>query len=300
LATEDKPEKDEKPTEKKPSLTKTPMYSAMNAARYARQELIKAINAEEKTQLICYTAGEDTEINRGDVIGFVEMLHNIAQNTPIDLMLTTGGGDVDACEKLVKLIAAKKLDQPLRVIVPNLAKSAGTLMLLGADRIIMSDSSEIGMIDPQFRLGDGRGNDLWYSVTEYLHALEEHTEALRKNKDDPVALLMLDSFDARTVKKFQGIRDRVRVFAEGQLKRQGAKSSTISHILMSSAKWKTHGHPIDHADAKEIGLPVDYVPSHEPRWQRYWNLYCLQDLETKPNKKLFESAYASQLVEESA
>lgn len=300
MATEDKPKKDEKPAEKKPSLTKTPMYSAMNAARYARQELIKAINAEEKTQLICYTAGEDTEIDRSDVIGFVEMLHNIAQNTPIDLMLTTGGGDVDACEKLVKLIAAKKLDQPLRVIVPNLAKSAGTLMLLGADRIIMSDSSEIGMIDPQFPMRDGRGNEFMYSVMAYLDAFAEHTDALRRKADDQVAILMLDSFDARTVRKFQGIRDRVRMFAEGQLNRQGAKSSAISHILMSSTRWKTHGHPIDHADAKEIGLPIDYVPSHDARWLRYWNLYCLQDLETKPNKKLFESAYASQLVEESA
>lgn len=145
-------------------------------------------------------------MNRSDVIGFVEMLHNIAQNTPIDLMLTTGGGDVDACEKLVKLIAAKKVDQPLRVIVPNLAKSAGTLMLLGADRIIMSDSSEIGMIDPQFPMRDGRGNEFMYSVMGYLDAFAEHTEALRRKADDPVALLMLDSFDARTVWSWRRVR----------------------------------------------------------------------------------------------
>jgi hypothetical protein len=33
--------------------TKTPMYSAINASRYQRQELIKRINEKEGTNLIC-------------------------------------------------------------------------------------------------------------------------------------------------------------------------------------------------------------------------------------------------------
>lgn len=288
----------DKAPEAKQRPVKTPMYSAMNAARYGRQELIKAINNEENTHLITYTAGIDAQIDRSDVIGFVEMLHNIPNNSPIDLMLNTCGGDVDACEKLVKLVFAKKKDQAFRVIVPNLAKSAGTLMLLGASSIIMSDTSEIGMIDPQFPMKDGRGNEMMYSVMGYLAAYDFHKAALMKNKDDPVALLMLDSFDARTLHKFEGIRDRVRKFAEDQLKRTGAKSSTISGELLSSATWKTHGQPIDHEDAKQIGLPIEYRSTSDPRWTKYWDLYCLQDIETKPNKKLFESAHASQLVED--
>jgi ClpP class serine protease len=101
-------------------LTKTPMYTAMNAGRYQRQELIKHINAAEHTNLICYVGSLETEIDRNDVIGFVEMLHNIPENAPIDLLLNTGGGDVDACEKLVKLMLAKAGTQPFRVIVPDL------------------------------------------------------------------------------------------------------------------------------------------------------------------------------------
>ena len=276
--------------------TKTPMYTAMNAARYQRQELIKAINDQEQTQLICYVGGLETEIDRNDIIGFVEMLHNIPENSPVDLLLNTCGGDVDACEKLVALINAKTGHKPFRVIVPDLAKSAGTLMALGANRIIMSDTSELGMIDPQFAMKDGRGNELMYSVTAYLEAYEQHTESLRRNPSDPIALLMLDAFDARTVKKFQGIRDRVRIFAEDLLKRHGAPSSTISHELMSSARWKTHGQPIDHANAKQIGLPIQYLPPFDGRWARYWQLYCLQRLETQDGKKIYESAFASQVV----
>jgi hypothetical protein len=276
--------------------TKTPMYAAMNASRYQRQQLIKRINDTEGTNLICYVGGLETEIDRNDVVGFVEMLHNIPENSPIDLLLNTCGGGVDACEKLVSLIHAKTCDQEFRVIVPDLAKSAGTLMALGADKIIMSDTSELGMIDPQFPMKDARGNEFWISVTSYLAAYEEHSEALRRNSTDPVALLMLDGFDAKTVKKFQRIRDRVRTFAEDMLKRHGAPSSSISGFLMDAARWKTHGQPIGHADAHQIKLPIEYLPPADERWARYWELYCMQRLETEGAKKIYESAYASQIV----
>jgi ATP-dependent protease ClpP protease subunit len=292
---EPKTQESSPPAEKRP-LTKTPMYTAMNALRYQRQDLIKTINMHESTQLMCYVCGLETEIDRNDVIGFVEMLHNIPDNSPIDLMLNTCGGDVDACEKLVSLIHAKTGDQPFRVIVPDLAKSAGTLMALGANKIIMSDTSELGMIDPQFPMKDARGNELMHSVTAYLAAYEEHADQLRRSPTDPIALLMLDTFDAKTIKKFQGIRDRVRTFAEDLLKRHGAPASSISGELMSSATWKTHGQPIGYANARQIGLPVEYLPPNDRRWERYWNLYLMQRFETEGARKIYESAYASQIV----
>jgi hypothetical protein len=208
--------------------TKTPMYAAMNASRYQRQQLIKRINDTEGTNLICYVGGLETEIDRNDVVGFVEMLHNIPENSPIDLLLNTCGGDVDACEKLVSLIHAKTCDQEFRVIVPDLAKSAGTLMALGADKIITSDTSELGMIDPQFPTKDARGNEFWISVTSYLAAYEEHSEALRRNSTDPVALLMLDGFDAKTVEKIstnpRSREDICRGYAEA------TRSPLIEHL----------------------------------------------------------------------
>ncbi len=281
--------------------TKTPMYSAINASRYQRQDLIKRINAKEGTHLICYVGNLDAEIDRNDIIGFNEMLHNITENSPIDLLLNTCGGDVDACEKLVTLILSRVGSQEFRVIVPDLAKSAGTLMALAANKIIMSDTSELGMIDPQFLMKDARGNELMYSVMCYLEAYEEHAAALRRNPTDPVTLLMMDGFDAKTVRKFQRIRDRVRIFAEDKLKRHGAPASSISAALLDSARWKTHGQPIKHADAKQIELPIEYIPAADERWERYWSLYCLQRhclelLEAEGAKKIYESAYASQVV----
>lgn len=276
--------------------SKTPMFTAMHAQRYQRQDLMKEINEREGTHLICYVGGSQTEIDRNDLVGFVDMLHNIPDKSPVDLLLHTPGGDVDACETLVSLIHAKVGEKEFRVIVPYMAKSAGTLMALGANTILMSESSELGMIDPQFCMKDYQGNEFVISVVAYLEAYDQHAGALSKNPKDPLALLMLDRFDPKVVWKFQGIRDRVRTFAEDLLKRRGAPASTIAIELMSSARWKTHGQPIGHANAKQIGLPVHYLSPSDERWILYWNLYCLQRREVGEDKKIYESSYVSQVV----
>jgi hypothetical protein len=296
---DDSPVKADPQSSSRRPLSKTPMFTAVNSARYERQELIKRINELEKTQLICYVGGANTEIDRDDTAYFVDLLHNIQSGEPIDLLLHTYGGDVDACEKLVRLILAKVIDgKHFRVIVPDLAKSAGTLMALSASEILMSESSELGMIDPQYKMRDNQGNQFWHSVIGYLEAYQEHATALRLNPKDPVALLALDHFDSKVVRKFQGIRDRVRVFAEDLLKRQGLPSSEISAKLMSLNRWKTHGQPIGHADATEIGLHIRYLAPDDERWQRYWRLYCLQRMEVSENSKLVESSYVSQVLGE--
>ena len=123
------------------AIEKTPMFTAMNAARYQRQTLIRDIEADQP-KLLCYVAGNKAPVDRIDTLGFVDMLHNITPGDPIDLLLHTPGGDVDAAEKLITLVrSAAGEDGQLRVIVPDYAKSAGTLMALGANAIVMSDSS---------------------------------------------------------------------------------------------------------------------------------------------------------------
>jgi hypothetical protein len=52
-------------------------------------------------------------------------------------------------------------------------------MALGANKIIMGDTSELRMIGPQFLMKVARGNERWHSVTAYLQVCEEHSEALR-------------------------------------------------------------------------------------------------------------------------
>lgn len=281
---------------------KTPMFQAIHAARYQRQDLIRKIEAKTGKRLVCYIAGSATLINRDDTVFFVDLLHNVKRDTDLDFMLHTGGGDVDAAEKLISILRTRVGTGRLRVIVPDFAKSAGTLMTLGADEIVMSDTSELGPIDPQITLNDGHGNLIRHSVQTYLDAYEAHTLALKTNPNDVAAHIMMGKLEPATVKLFEAVRDRARKFAEDQLKQGmfrsgGGNFTKIASDLIDTKRWLTHGQMIGWQDAKGIGLTVQYMDQATEEWQCYWQLYCLQRLAIKDREKLFESEYASLLTE---
>jgi len=72
------------------TIEKTPMFTAMNAARYQRQTLIRDIE-NGNPKLLCYVAGIKAPVDRSDTLGFVDLLHNVTPGDPIDLMLHTPG-----------------------------------------------------------------------------------------------------------------------------------------------------------------------------------------------------------------
>lgn len=286
-----------------PPPSKTPLYQAYNAGRYQRQAVIKLIQDMTGRVLICYVSGKQASIDRDDAIGFVDLLHNIRSDCDLDLLLHTGGGDIDAAEKLISIVRAKVGTGTLRVVVPDYAKSAGTLIALGADKIVMSDTSELGPIDPQISLSDGSGNRISTPVLSYIEAFRIHSAALTANPNDIVAQVMLSKIDPARLVLFKAAVDRATRFAENQLKRgmfrdQGNWSAAASQLL-DPTRWQSHGQMISWSDAADpsIGLTVEYLKPESETWQRYWELYTLQRLAVKDQQKLFESEYASLVID---
>lgn len=277
-----------------PPPRKTPVYQAMHAARYQRQSLIRSIQEQTGTRLLCYVSGK-APVTRDDTLGIVELLHNVPRDTNIDLLLHTTGGDIDAAEKSMSLLRRAVGEGKVRVIVPDCAKSAGTLMAVAADAIVMSDSSELGPIDPQIVLDDGRGNALQHSVASYLDAFTEYSDALRRDPNDPVARAMLNKIDPATVNVYAAVRGRARRLAEDHLK-QGMKVSNFTAIadaLIDNKRWLTHGQMIGYQTAQSLGLKVEYLRPEDATWRGYWQLYCHQRLGIKDEEKLFESDFVS-------
>lgn len=278
---------------------KTPMFSAVHADRYQRQALIREIEAAEPGRtLLCYVADIYSEVSRDDIVGFVDLLYNVRPGEAVDLLLHTPGGDLDAAEKLSTVLRATVgPEAELRVIVPDFAKSAGTLMALGANRIVMSDSSELGTIDPQFPLHDGCGNEMYHSVLSYIRAYEDAKEALRKEPGDLGRRLQFEKFDPTVLRKFKGMRDRARAFAENQLAPRGGAYTQIAHDFMDIDRFPSHRQMINWETARLLGLEIEYLPPTDARWRRYWELYLLQRLAIGPYKKIFESAYVSLVMD---
>jgi hypothetical protein len=90
-----------------------------------------------------------------------DMLQSVLQQSDLSkglvLMLHTPGGDGLAAERIVNICKAYSGTGDFWVLVPGKAKSAGTIIALGASKILMSTSSELGPVDPQiFRNENGR------------------------------------------------------------------------------------------------------------------------------------------------
>jgi hypothetical protein len=86
-----------------------------------------------------------------DVNGLMSVVHGMDRTRPLALMLHTPGGSPEAAESIVDYI--RSLFQGFQTIVPTFAFSAGTMVALGSDRIIMGRQSQLGPIDPQFVMG---------------------------------------------------------------------------------------------------------------------------------------------------
>src|SRR5215472_93887 len=67
----------------------------------------------------------------------------------IDLILDTLGGSLDSAFKTVLFLS--RFTKRLRVFVPRHAKSAGTLIAIGANELYMSPFAELGPLDTQIR-----------------------------------------------------------------------------------------------------------------------------------------------------
>lgn len=88
------------------------------------------------------------QVGDDDMNAFMSSVHKMKRDNGLDLILHTPGGDIAATEALVKYLWTM-FDKDIRVIVPQLAMSAGTMIACSSKQIIMGKQSSLGPIDPQ-------------------------------------------------------------------------------------------------------------------------------------------------------
>ena len=118
--------------------------------RNHRLELIQKIENNRNSALISYIAGDreniSTRIAPDSIRVIYRHLENLKEYDKIDMFLYTRGGDVLTPWRLINLI--REYTDEFNVIVPFRAYSAGTLICLGANTVIMGKMGELGPIDP--------------------------------------------------------------------------------------------------------------------------------------------------------
>ena len=111
-------------------------------------------------------------IDDSDKIGFMSAVKGIDKTKGLDLILHTPGGEMGATEHLVYYLK-DIFSNNIRVIVPQIAMSAGTMIALASQKIIMGNYSNLGPIDPQLSWGSYGGIPAYGILEEYDKAKEE-------------------------------------------------------------------------------------------------------------------------------
>lgn len=115
-----------------------------------RIQLYKQLEAGFKSKLLVYVTGDrpgmETQIGSDVIDSFVEHLDRIGDTNRISLFLYTRGGNTSSAWNIVNLL--RMFCSELQVIVPYKAHSAGTIISLGANEIIMTKQATLSPIDP--------------------------------------------------------------------------------------------------------------------------------------------------------
>lgn len=123
---------------------------------YLRRKYLKEFSDFTGRNTIAYYSGwltkqgaPNADITDADMTGFMNCVHGMDCSKGLDLILHTPGGSPAAAEAIVSYLR-NKFNSDIRVIVPQLAMSAGTMISCAAKEIIMGKQSSLGPIDPQF------------------------------------------------------------------------------------------------------------------------------------------------------
>jgi hypothetical protein len=211
------------------------------------------------------------------------MLRSVGTIDNLDLIVHSPGGNGLAAEKILDL-CRKYCKKKLRVAVPVFAKSAATLIALGADEIIMGETSELGPIDPQtYIIQDNAPQQV--SADHFLRA---HKEALKKLASDQIqearaAQIQLALLSPAFLQQCRDQMDFGKDFATKQLQHHmfqkecgqdpaiwEGRIKKIVENLTASSKRLAHGRMIT-ADEIQVDpdlkfLKVVALPNSDPHW----------------------------------
>jgi hypothetical protein len=194
------------------------------------------------------------------------------------LILTTNGGDPNAAFRMVRFLKNKYRNGKLIFFIFGRCKSAGTLMALAADEIVMSDFSELGPLDVQIYKDEDVRRESGLNIEQSLTAISDQaTEIFRKCVSEILDMSRSDaeqgSFNSLktaeeiatkiTVGLLSPITSQIDPLRIGEISRQARITQEYGHLLSPSlsregvierlnSHYPVHGFVIDYEQVKEL------------------------------------------------
>jgi serine dehydrogenase proteinase len=256
------------------------LYEA-NQDHSTRRDLYTKIEAQlgvDKKLVSFFTTFDwPVQLENRDADMLEEVLHNCCYGEKeLVLIINCPGGDALAAERMVNVCRSFGKGGKFSVIVPKMAKSAATMVCLGADTIGMSRTSELGPIDPQIKVSDG----IYYAAHEIVESYNDLMTKANKSKGNLEPYLQqLYRFDATQIRWIKSAQDLSKSIAISVLKTGVMKGKSDRQIAAKIEPFllpeftKVHGRPIYADVVQKCGLNVTMYEMDSPIWRDIWELY---------------------------
>jgi len=211
-----------------------------------------------------------------------KILHE-QDETEIDVWLDSPGGDAHSAYKLALIL--RQVASKVRIVIPDYAKSAATLLAIAGDEIYMAPGAELGPLDAQIpeegsligrisALNIARAADdvadtaLTMAITGGASVIRatgqgraETIEAMLRFSAEFSEPLMRQ-LDPRVVHDAKQLLNVTARYAERLLSETNCENAeTIAQKMVED--YPTHGYVIDIEEARRIGLPVIPIAEYE-------------------------------------
>lgn len=181
----------------------------------------------------------------------------------LTMVLSTNGGNLPTARAIVKLI--RQYCEQFEVIVFDSAMSAGTLLAVGADRIVMSKKAVLGPVDPSISQLRSMQAEVPVSVQDFLKSVD--TSILTSKEKKERLLVLLSQSNPIVLGQALRAQSQIEKMLDEELKGR-MTDEELQHtktILMGYSVM--HDYMIFRDQAKdELKLPVETMDSELESW----------------------------------
>ncbi len=248
--------------------------SEMKQSPDTRSGLLSTLGDDLDRDVVLYCTSRKYNVVIDD--SDVRILADVLSGSPLTrrplLLLDSQGGSALSAERIIRTCREYSPDGSFDVLIPSQAKSAATMICMGAGTIHMSPTSELGPIDPQYlhREGDHvRVLSVHSMVSSYRELLQDAVEC----QGDPSAYIALlaryNPAEIRQLEAAQSLADDIAVRAIKTGARPRASEKTIRRdigIFIKPELRHAHGRPIFREEARDAKLPVQDMEFGDDVW----------------------------------
>jgi len=199
----------------------------------------------------------------------------------LDLMMNSPGGSPTTAEKII--LTCRSYTESFRAIVPQSAMSAATLIAMGADSILMTETAEVGPIDPQMRMQTPQGPisrpaAAW--VDAYLDLVNKMQQAIvGKQPHHPFAEMLrkLDPSWIQVCLKARQLAEKIALDYLHKYMLEGKSEDEVRDVVknfLTEGEEFSHGRAIRAEKAKAYGLNVETIEKDSRLWEAITTLHA--------------------------